>query len=86
MYKSSERRVARAHELLDDYRPRSVDEAIETMMRVSADHAHGRTESSICWHSPEFRQTSSTLMALGKRPRVHYCPGNHCEAPYTDYS
>jgi len=86
MYKSSERRVARAHELLDGYKPRSIDEAIETMMRVSADHAHGKTESSICWHHPEFRQTSSTLIALGKQPRVYYCPGNHCESPYTDYS
>ena len=86
IYEGSERRVARAHELLDGYKPRSIEEAIETMMMVSADHAHGRTESSICWHSPEFRQTSSTLIALGKQPKVYYCSGNHCESPYTDYS
>jgi uncharacterized protein with NRDE domain len=86
IHKSSERRVARAHQLLDSYRPVDVDDAVESLMSVSADHAHGMTESSICWHHTEFRQTSSTLMALGSEPRVYYCPGNHCVNPYTDYS
>ena len=86
IYESSEKRVRRAHQLLDDYRPRSVEEAISTLMRVSADHHHGKSESSICFHHPEHRQTSSNIMALGEKPRVLYCPGNHCENPYTDYS
>jgi hypothetical protein len=86
IHESSERRVARAHQLLDGYKPANIDEAVETMMRVSADHAYGRTESSICWHHPEFKQTSSTIMAPGLKPKVLYCPGNHCESPYTDYS
>jgi uncharacterized protein with NRDE domain len=86
IYESSERRLARAHELLDGYRPQGIWEAVEKMMRVSADHAHGKSESSICWHHPDYRQASSTLMALGPEPRVYYCPGNPCENPYTDYS
>ncbi|OGD44983.1 hypothetical protein A3K69_00845 [Candidatus Bathyarchaeota archaeon RBG_16_57_9] len=86
LYESSVRRVARAHELLDGYKPRSIEEAVETMMRVSADHAHGRTESSICWHHPDYMQTSSTIMAPGPESRVLYCSGNHCENPYKDYS
>jgi len=86
MYENSKQRVARAHELLDSYRPRSIEEAVETMMRVSADHAHGRTEASICWHHPDYMQTSSTIMAPGPEPKVLYCRGNHCENPYEDYS
>ena len=86
IHEGSERRVSRARELLSGFRPRSVDEAIEELVKVSADHAYGKTESSICWHHPVNRQTSSTLIALGAEPRVYYCPGNHCESPYVDYS
>ncbi|MCX6641773.1 MAG: NRDE family protein [Candidatus Bathyarchaeota archaeon] len=65
---------------------RSGNFVVETLMKVSADHACGRTESSICWHHPDFKQTSSTIIAVGDKPRVYYCLGNHCESPYTDYS
>jgi len=86
IYEASDRRVRRVHQLLDGYRPGNVDEAICKLMSVSADHHHGRSDSSICFHHPEHRQTSSTIIALGEKPRVLYCPGNHCENPYTDYS
>jgi uncharacterized protein with NRDE domain len=86
IYEGSEKRVTRARELLNEYKPKDIDDAVETLMKVSADHACGRTESSICWHHPDFKQTSSTIMAVGSKPRVYYCLGNHCESPYTDYS
>jgi len=84
----SERRRKRAFQMLRDFRASSIDVVIDKMKEVSADHAYGKTTSSICWHSPEFKQTSSTIMAVGSDPeasRVLYCPGNACEKPFKEY-
>ena len=84
----SERRRKRAFQMLRGFKPSSIDEVLEKMKRVSADHAYGKTTSSICWHSSEFRQTSSTILAIGSTPedsRVLYCPGNACEKPFKEY-
>ena len=84
----SERRRKRAFQLLHGFQPSNIDEVLEKMRLVSGDHAYGKTASSICWHSPEFRQTSSTIMAIGSDPedsRVLYCPGNACEKPFKEY-
>jgi uncharacterized protein with NRDE domain len=85
----AEKRRARAYELLSGYQPSSVGEAVAELMRVSADHGWGRSQSSICWHSPEYRQTSSTIMAVAAEPGdplVYYCEGNACENHFKDYS
>ena len=85
----AEKRRARAYELLDGYRPTSIEDAVAEMMRVSADHGWGRSQASICWHSPDYRQTSSTIMAVATEPGnslVYYCEGNACENHFKDYS
>lgn len=85
----AEKRRARAYELLSGYQPGSIDDAVTEMMRVSADHGWGRSQASICWHSPEYRQTSSTIMAVAAEPTnslVYYCDGNACENRFKDYS
>jgi len=85
----AEKRRARAYELLSGYRPGSVGDAVAELMRVSADHGWGRSQASICWHSPEYRQTSSTIMAVAAEPGdslVYYCEGNACENRFKDYS
>ena len=85
----AEKRRARAYELLSGYQPGSVGEAVTELMLVSADHGWGRSQSSICWHSPEYRQTSSTIMAVAAEPGdplVYYCEGNACENHFKDYS
>lgn len=84
----AEKRRTRATELLRGYKPSNVEEAVETLMRVSADHGYGRSQASICWHSPEYRQTSSTLIAVGREPaetRVFYCEGNACTNEFREY-
>jgi len=85
----SERRRKRAYQMLSKFQSSSIDEVLEKLKQVSGDHAYGKTTSSICWHSPDFKQTSSTIMAIGKNPelsRVLYCPGNACETPFEEYS
>ncbi len=85
----AEKRRARAYKLLSGYQPTSIDDAVATMIQVSADHGWGRSQASICWHSPEYRQTSSTIMAVAAEPsnsRVYYCEGNACENGFKDYS
>jgi len=85
----AEKRRARAYELLSDYQPETIEDAVAEMMRVSADHGWGRSQASICWHSPEYRQTSSTVMAVAAEPSnslVYYCEGNACENRFKDYS
>lgn len=84
----SDRRRRRAFQMLREFKPSSIDEVLGKMKKVSADHAYGKTTSSICWHSSEFRQTSSTIMAIGSDPadsRVLYCPGNACEKPFKEH-
>jgi uncharacterized protein with NRDE domain len=84
----SEKRRRRAFQLLSGFQPEDVNAAINKMMKVSADHEYGKTTASICWHSDEFRQTSSTIMAIGSNPslsRVLYCQGNACETPFEEY-
>lgn len=84
----SDRRRRRAFQLLREFNPSSIDEVLEKMKQVSGDHAYDKTTSSICWHSLGFRQTSSTIMAVGEDPelsRVLYCPGNACEKPFKEY-
>jgi uncharacterized protein with NRDE domain len=84
----SEKRRRRAFQLLNGFQPETVNDAINKMMEVSTDHAHGKSTASICWHSDEFRQTSSTIMAVGSNPEhshVFYCPGNACEKPFEEY-
>jgi len=85
----AEKRRAKAYELLSGYQPGSVGEAVAELMRVSADHGWGRSQSSTCWHSPEYRQMSSTIMAVAAEPGnslVYYCEGNACENHFKDYS
>ena len=84
----SERRRIRAFQLLRGFKASNIDMVLDKMRLVSGDHAYGKTPSSICWHSPEFRQTSSTIMAIGIDPeasRILYCPGNACEKPFKEY-
>lgn len=84
----SERRRRRAFQMLQDFEVSDIEEVLDKMKQVSADHAYGKTTSSICWHSPEFKQTSSTIMAISRNPvtsRVLYCPGNACETPFQEY-
>ena len=82
MWHSSESRRLRAYRLLSQFKSSGIDNAISTLMDVSGDHEYGKTTGSICWHSDKFRQTSSTIMAPGARPRVLYCAGNPCENDY----
>jgi len=85
----AEKRRHRAFQLLGDYQPGSVGDAVAELMRVSADHGWGRSQASICWHSPEYRQTSSTIIAVAAEPGdslVYYCEGNACENRFKDYS
>ena len=82
VWHSSESRRLRAYRLLSQFKPSGIDNAISTLMDVSGDHEYGKTTGSICWHSDKFRQTSSTIMAPGARPRALYCAGNHCENDY----
>jgi len=84
----SEKRRRRAFQLLNGFQPENVDSAIDKMMKVSADHEYGKTTASICWHSDEYKQTSSTIMAIASNTRlsrVLYCPGNACETPFEEY-
>ena len=84
----SEKRRIRAMKLLNGFKPKSIDEALMKMKQVSADHEYGKTTASICWHSTEFRQTSSTIIAVGANPsdsRVLYCVGNACMSPFNEY-
>ncbi len=81
----SEKRRIRALSLLRGYQPTSIEATVEKMKEVSADHEYGKSTASICWHSTEFKQTSSTIVALGETRRVYYCPGNHCENEFTQY-
>ena len=82
VWHSSESRRLRAYRLLSQFKPSGIDDAISTLMDVSGGHEYGKTTGSICWHSDKFRQTSSTIMAPGARPRALYCAGNHCENDY----
>lgn len=85
----SEKRRIRALKLLDGYDPVSLDEVIEKIKVVSSDHEYGKTTASICWHSTEFKQTSSTIIAVGLNPfesRVLYCVGNACESKFREYT
>jgi hypothetical protein len=79
VFPSSESRRLRAYRLLSEFKPSNIDEAVEKMMEISGDHEYGKTQGSICWHSDKFKQTSSTIIALGDTPLVYYCEGNHCE-------
>ena len=84
----SEMRRKRAYTLLKNYHPESIEEALAKMMEVSADHEYGKTTSSICWHSKDYKQTSSTIIALGRKPessQVYYCEGNACESSFKEF-
>ena len=84
----SEMRRKRAYQLLKEYQPESIDEAVAKMMEISADHEYGKTTSSICWHSKDYKQTSSTIIALGSEPdisKIYYCVGNACESSFQEY-
>ena len=86
VWHSSESRRLRAYRLLSQFKPSGIDDAISKLMDVSGDHEYGKTTGSICWHSDKFRQTSSTIMAPGTRPKAFYCIGNHCENDYVIHS
>jgi uncharacterized protein with NRDE domain len=81
----SEKRRKRALNLLKNYNPKTVQDAISKIMQVSSDHEYGKTTASICWHSTEFKQTSSTIIALGDPAFFYYCKGNHCENVFKNY-
>ncbi len=84
IWQSSESRRLRAYRLLAQFKPSGIDDAVSKLMEVSGDHEYGKTTGSICWHSEQFRQTSSTIMAPGPNPRVLYCTGNHCENDFVE--
>lgn len=84
VWQSNESRRLRAYRLLSQFRPSGIDDAVSKLMEVSGDHEYGKTTRSICWHSEQFRQTSSTIMAPGAHPRVLYCVGNHCENEFEE--
>jgi uncharacterized protein with NRDE domain len=84
VWTSSENRRLRAYRLLSRFKPSGIDDAVSKLMEVSGDHEYGKTTGSICWHSEQFRQTSSTIMAPGARPRALYCVGNHCENEFEE--
>jgi uncharacterized protein with NRDE domain len=84
VWHSSEKRRLRAYKLLAKFKPSRIDEAISKMMDVSKDHEYGKTVGSICWHSDKYMQTSSTIMAVGRQPKILYCVGNHCENDYIE--
>jgi uncharacterized protein with NRDE domain len=84
----SERRRNRAVKLLKNLTPKTHEEAIEKMKKVSSDHEYGKTTSSICWHSKEYKQTSSTIFVVCSNPlnsKVSYCIGNACESPFNEF-
>ncbi len=85
VFPSSESRRLRAYRLLSEFKPYDINEAVEKLMEVSRDHEYGKTQGSICWHSDKFMQTSSTIVALGTKPLVYYCEGNHCENEFKQY-
>jgi uncharacterized protein with NRDE domain len=85
VFPSSESRRLRAYRLLSEFKPSNVEDAISKMMEVSADHDYGKTQGSICWHSDKFRQTSSTIFAVGDELLSYYCEGNHCENEFNQF-
>ncbi len=87
----AEKRRVRALQLLDGFQPKEIDEALEKLMTIAADHGPEKGRGSICYHSDEdvWCQTSSTIIAVAKNlegSRVYYCEGNPCENEYKDYS
>ena len=85
VFPSSESRRLRAYRLLSEFKPANISAGVEKMMEVSADHEYGKSQGSICWHSDRFRQTSSTIIAIGDDPLVYYCEGNHCENEFNKF-
>jgi uncharacterized protein with NRDE domain len=89
IYQDASKRLKRAKSLLGGYKPRNIDDVINKLMQVSADHGYGKSQASICWHSQSYKQTSSTIIAIGsnvKKSRIYYCEGNSCENEFVDYS
>ncbi|MCW4048519.1 MAG: NRDE family protein [Candidatus Bathyarchaeota archaeon] len=89
IHRDAEKRRRRARILLDGYQPEGIDDALGKMMEASCDHEYGKSQASICWHSEEFMQTSSSLIAMASNPldsRMFYCEGNACENRFKDYS
>jgi len=89
IYQDASKRLKRAKSLLGGYKPGNIDDVINRLMQVSADHGYGKSQASICWHSQSYKQTSSTILAIGsdvKKSRIYYCEGNSCENEFVDYS
>lgn len=91
MWVNVEKRRVRALQLLDGLQPGNVDGLVSSLREVSADHGAEKGPGSICYHYPtgEYVQTSATIIAVGSdvsQSKIHYCPGNHCENEYNDFS
>jgi len=87
---NAERRRTRALELAENV-VSPIEAAMVAMKGIAGDHDGERSLGSICYHDPSGRymQSSSTLMAIAddlQDSRIHYCPGNPCEAAFDDYS
>jgi phosphopantothenoylcysteine decarboxylase/phosphopantothenate--cysteine ligase len=80
----------RALKLLSDISEDDVSKLVEKLMSVAKDHEHGLSELSICYHSEEeMETTSSTIVAMGrelKDSKFLYVKGNPCKGEFIDYS
>ena len=81
---SSPARFARAEALLQEHRGR-ID--VETMIRISTDHANGPSTSSICRHSEDWREETSLSSAIMRispsgahPPEISLALGKPCRA------
>lgn len=83
-------RKNRALKLLEDISEGYIPKVVEKLMNIARDHEHGFSELSICYHSKEgMETTSSTIVAMGeelKDSRFLYVRGNPCEGEFIDYS
>lgn len=89
IYQDATKRLNRANSLMEGYNPLDIGDLVNRLMQVSADHGYGKTQASICWHSQKYKQTSSTIIAIGNKldkSKIFYCEGNACENEFTDYS
>jgi uncharacterized protein with NRDE domain len=91
MWVNVEKRKVRAHQLVNRLEPRGVEELIESLKLISADHGAEKGQGSLCYHDPNGKnaQTSATILAVGSKienSRIQYCPGNPCENDFSDYS
>jgi uncharacterized protein with NRDE domain len=91
MWVNVEKRKLRAYHLVNRLEPCDVNELIESLELISADHGDEKGQGSICYHDSTGKnvQTSATILAVGSKnenSKILYCPGNTCENYFEDYS